>query len=228
MVTLDGFIISHTQEVLEILDTEVVQKFVGPYNPYISLLNTDKPITIGPLDLQDYYFEHKRQQILGMNNARQHIVNIAKAFGDISGRYYSNIEQYCMDDAEYAIVVMGSTAGTAKVAVRNFREAGKKAGLVKIRVFRPFPEEDLRNALKGKKAVIVLDRAVSFGQAGGPVLTDVKAALFGENMIVKNYIYGLGGRDINVSQVESVLENAEQIVRRGSLDEPLGFIGLRE
>ncbi|MEK6569930.1 MAG: pyruvate ferredoxin oxidoreductase, partial [Bacteroidota bacterium] len=163
MVTLDGFILSHTMERLEILDDETVKEFVGEYHPDHPLLDTKHPVTVGPLDLPDFFFEHKRQEVEAQLAAAELMPAILKEFGTVSGREYDVIEEYEMDDAETAIVVLGSTAGTVKSVVNELRREGRKVGLVKIRVFRPFPVRDLVRALTKAEAVAVLDRSIAFG-----------------------------------------------------------------
>ena len=230
MITLDGFILSHTLERVELLDDEQVRKFVGDYKPEHSLLDVDHPVTFGPLDLQDYYFEHKRQQVEAMKHVLPVIEQVSKEYGKLSGREYSLIEEYRMDDAERAITLMGSSVGTAKDVVDDLRDEGEKVGLIKIRVYRPFPYDAIHEALKKVKAAAVLDRAISFGTYGGPVYTDVRATLDGNgvNLPVMNYIYGLGGRDIDKAQIKSAFDGLKEVVKTGKVTQALGFIGLRE
>jgi pyruvate ferredoxin oxidoreductase alpha subunit len=230
MITLDGFILSHTLERVELLDDEQVKKFVGDYKPEHSLLDVDHPVTYGPLDLQDYYFEHKRQQVEAMKHVLPVIEQVSKEYGKLSGREYSLIEEYRMDDAERAIILMGSSVGTAKDVVDDLRNDGEKVGLIKIRVYRPFPYDAIHGALKKVKAAAVLDRAISFGTYGGPVYTDVRATLYGNgvNLPVMNYIYGLGGRDIDKAQIKSAFDGLKEVAKTGKVTQALGFLGLRE
>ena len=230
MITLDGFILSHTLERVELLDDEQVRKFVGDYKPEHSLLDVDHPVTYGPLDLQDYYFEHKRQQVEAMKHVLPVIEQVSKEYGKLSGREYSLIEEYRMDDAERAIILMGSSVGTAKDVVDDLRNDGEKVGLIKIRVYRPFPYDAIHGALKKVKAAAVLDRAISFGTYGGPVYTDVRATLYGNgvNLPVMNYIYGLGGRDIDKAQIKSAFDGLKEVAKTGKVTQALGFLGLRE
>lgn len=229
MVTFDGFIISHTMEVLEILDDEQVRKFVGEYHPKHMLLDTEHPVTFGPLDLQDFYFEHKRQQVEAMKNAYKVIADIAEEYAKLSGRKYGFVESYRLDDAEVVVVALGSTAGTAKEAVDHLRDKGVKAGLLKIRVFRPFPYADVLAALKGKKAVAVLDRSDSFGAFGGPVFTEIRSALFGQcNLPVVDYIYGLGGRNISIEEIEGVLKETLEYAAGKPVQDYVKYLGVRE
>jgi pyruvate ferredoxin oxidoreductase alpha subunit len=232
MVTLDGFILSHTMERLEILDDEVVKRFVGEYHPDHPLLDTKNPVTVGPLDLQDYYFEHKRQEAEAQLAAAGLIPSIFKEFAAVSGRDYDVIEEFEMDDAEMAIVVLGSTAGTVKTVVEELRREGKKAGMVKIRVFRPFPAKELVRSLRRVEAVAVLDRSIAFGGAGGPVFDEIRAAFFGAGVDstqvkVVNYLYGLGGRDVKHSDIKFVYDELATLVREGAGNGVVRYLGLR-
>ncbi len=227
MVCLDGFILSHTMEVLETLEDEPVKDFVGEYKPRYPLLDTDKPVTYGPLDLTDYYFEHKRQEIEAMINAPAVIEKVGKNFEKISGRPYGFLDEYKTEDAERIIVILGSAAGTAKQAADNLREKGEKVGVLKIRMFRPFPEKEIRKALAGAKAVAVLDRACSFG-LGGPVFHEVRSALYGQDTLLKSCIYGLGGRDTYVNDIEEVFGTLSGMCKKGESDDEISYIGLRE
>lgn len=230
MVTLDGFILSHTLERVEIVDDELVQKLIGKYQPEHALLDVNHPKTYGALDLQDYYFEHKRQQVDGMSRVLPIVEAVAREYEKISGRYYGLIEAYKMEDAERAVIVMGSTVGTTKVTVDELRAKGEKVGMIKIRVYRPFPYEALVTALQNVKAVAVLDRAISFGTYGGPVYSDVRAALYGANKFlpVMNFIYGLGGRDVDLEQITHAFETLKTVVKTGKAPFEAQFLGLRD
>lgn len=232
MVTLDGFIISHTVERLEILDDQQVKEFVGTYRPERYLLDVDHPYTIGPLDLQDYYFEHKRQEIEAQQQALGVIEEVSASYQRLSGRNYSLIEEYRMEDAERAVVAMGSTCGTAKVVVDELRAQGESVGLIKVRCYRPFPYERMLAALSRVKAVAVLDRAVSFGAKGGPLYGDVRSALFSNdthrNVKVIDYIYGLGGRDLEPEHIHEAFAELRKIVSTGRVAFEVGYLGLRE
>jgi len=230
MVTLDGFIISHAMERVEILEDEEVRKFIGEYkNPY-SLLDIDNPVTYGPLDLYDYYFEHKRQQIEAMQKTGKIIQQVGKEFGKISGRVYELMEKYQLEGADLVIVAAGSTAGTVKAVVNELRRKGVKAGLLKIRAFRPFPTEEIIQLLKNAEAVAVLDRSVSFGAQGGPLFLEIRSALFEEEKRppVVNYIYGLGGRDIGIEEIKTAYKNLERIADSKKVERLVGYLGLRE
>ncbi|MBP7792822.1 MAG: pyruvate ferredoxin oxidoreductase [Candidatus Goldbacteria bacterium] len=226
MVTTDGFIISHGMERLEMYPDEEIQKFIGEYKSAYNVLNVEKPITVGSIVLTDYYIEHKRAQHEAMKNAVKVIKDIGKEFGKVFGKEYDMIEKYRADDADYVLVCLGSTAGTAKVAIEELRQEGIKAGLVKIRVFRPFPAEDVVQALKNAKAVVILDRSESLSNQAGPVATEIKSALFdaGLNIPVKPYIYGLGGREIYIEQIKSVYKAIKDLKKT----EPVSYLGVKE
>ncbi len=229
IVTTDGFIISHGMERIEILNDEDVKKFIGEYKPEYYLLNTDKPITIGALDLQDYYFEHRRQTIEAIKNSKEIINDIGKEFAQKFGRPYGLFEKYKLDDAECAIVAMGSTAGTTKVVVDELRAKGLKVGLLKPRVFRPFPKAEIADALKGLKAIAVMDRSDSMNANEGPLCLEVKAALYDASAptVLVNYIYGLGGREIRTQDLEDVYKELSGAVK-GKAVEKIQYLGVRE
>ncbi len=226
IVNLDGFILSHTAEPVELLDENEAESFIGPHRSPYSLLDFKSPITIGPLDLQDYYFEHKRAELEAMHRAPKIIEMVGKEYGKLTGREYGFIEKYFVDDAELVFVSLGSTSGTAKFAVDRLREKGLPVGVLNIRVFRPFPYNEIRETLKECQYIAVLDRAISFGAENGPLCLEIKSALYGVERppSVGNYIYGLGGRDITYFQIE---ELAERIIKSKTVDK-YGFIGLRE
>lgn len=226
----DGFIISHGMENVLTYPDEAIQKFIGDYKPAFSVLNPKEPVTVGSADLQDYYFEHRRAAAQGMVNAKQAILDIGKEFGETFGTTYGFYEGYKLDDAEVAIVALGSTAGTARVAVDNLRERGIKAGVLKIRVFRPFPAEELAEALKHIPNIAVMDRSDIINAQGGPLAAELKAGLFDAGLTPKviNYIYGLGGRDIHFTELEQIMEKTLKAPETKSRDERLVYWGVRE
>jgi pyruvate ferredoxin oxidoreductase alpha subunit len=229
-VGLDGFIISHSAEVVQIEEDAAVKKFIGEYQPVYPLLDTSRKLTVGPIDFTDYYFEHKRNQIEGIENSPRVIEEVGKEFGKKFGRPYGFFEEYRMEDAELCIVVMSSAAGTGKDAVDELRSQGKKIGLLKPRVFRPFPYERIAEALKKMKAVAVLDRSSSPGAFGAPLFTEIRSALYDSSQRPKvvNYVYGLGGRDIKVEHFKEVAAKLERIAATGKVDEMCGYLNLRE
>ena len=230
MVCQDGFITSHSIENIELENDEEVKKFVGQYKPEHYLLNDKEPIAIGPLDLQAYLFEHKAQQAEAMKNAKKVIKEVAEEFEKWTGRKYEFFEKYKLDDAEIAIVCMNSTAGTTKAVVDELREKGVKAGLLKLRMFRPFPAKEIAEALQGLKAVAILDKADSLNSAGGALFEDVTSAMYVNKKQVPmvNYIYGIGGRDTTTMQIESVYNDLQEIVKTGETGNPYRYLGLRK
>jgi len=230
LVGLDGFIISHSMEVVKTEDDVKVKNFVGEYQSVYPLLDTSKTFTVGPIDFTDYYFEHKRNQMEGIENAPKVILDVGKEFGQTFGREYGFFEEYRMDDAEICIVVMSSAAGTCKDAVDEMREEGINIGLLKPRVFRPFPHHEIAEALRGKKAVAVLDRSASPGAFGAPLFTEVRSALYDldDRPKIVNYVFGLGGRDIQVNHFKDVAKKLVRIADTGKVEEIYGYINLRE
>ncbi len=208
MPTFDGFIISHTLERVEVPADDVVKKFIGEWRPAHPLLDVDHPITFGPLDLQDYYFEHKKQQAEAMKRAKEVILAIGKEYGDLTGRGYGFFDEYRTKDAEYIILCLGSSAGTVKSVVDDLRNKGQRVGVLKLRMFRPFPEEELACAIGHARAIAVLDRAEGFNAVGGPLAPEVRSALYKKsNADVFDYVYGLGGRDLKPEMIRSVFDD---------------------
>ncbi|MCD6519334.1 MAG: pyruvate ferredoxin oxidoreductase [Anaerolineae bacterium] len=229
----DGFITGHGVERVGILPDEAVQEFVGTYHPKYSLLDTDHPVTMGAWDFTDYYFEHKRQQTEAMNNALPIVKQIFREYEELSGRPQSIVDMWGMDDADYAIIVLASTAGTTRTVAREWRARGIKVGVIKPRVYRPFPAQEIIEAIKNCKAVAVLDRAISFGTplGAGPLFTDITSALYNEGITglpVVDYIYGLGGRDTVPPMIESVYQDLQEIAATGERGALVRYLGLRE
>ena len=229
MVCQDGFITSHSIENIELLEDDKVKEFVGTYKPEHYLLNSEEPIAVGPLDVQAYLFEHKRQQAEAMRNAKKVILDVSKEFEKLTGRSYSFFEEYRLEDAEIAIVCMNSTAGTTKFVVDALRNQGIKAGLLKVRVFRPFPAEEIASALSHLKAVAVLDKADSLNAAGGALYEDITSAMYiaQKQVPMINYVYGIGGRDTTSKEIESVYTDLQKIVSTGKLENPYRYLGVR-
>ena len=230
IICQDGFITSHSIENIELTEDEKVKQFVGEYKPEHYLLNNKEPIAVGPMDLQAYLFEHKYQQAEAMKNAKKVILEIAKEFEKMTGRKYGLFEEYKLDDAEIAVVCMNSTAGTTKDVVDSLREKGIKAGMLKVRVFRPFPAEEIAKALSGLKAVAILDKADSLNGAGGALFEDVVSAMYvnGNNVKAVNYIYGIGGRDTTEKEIESVYTDLQEIAKTEKVENPYRYLGLRK
>jgi pyruvate ferredoxin oxidoreductase alpha subunit len=231
-VCQDGFITSHGMEKVEIFDDVDVKAFVGEYKPQWPLLDIDNPKTFGPLDFYDYYYEHKRQQVEAMANSQQVILDVAAEFNKKFNRDYGLFEAYKLDDADVAIVAANSTAGTVKVVVDQLRGEGLKVGLLKPRVFRPFPAEEITDALGNVKAVAVMDRSVSFGamQNAGPLFLELLAGLTanGVQVPVADYVYGLGGRDILPREIEGVYRDALKMAETGQIEQMVTYLSVRE
>jgi len=242
IVGLDGFTLSHTLENVHVLADDVVKKFVGT-RKFVNVVNhegktvpfkldPDNPTSMGPIALPNYYFEFKRQQEEAMKNALKIIPQVNREYSEISGRSYGDglVDAYYVEDAEIVIVCLGSTAGTVKAVVDELRADGVKAGLLRIRTFRPLPVEKIVNTLKNTKAVAVMDRSMSFGGEGGPVFHEVRHALYDtdEHPHIVNYIYGLGGRDTSPMQIRKIYEDLQNILRTKHVETRVKYLGLRE
>jgi len=242
IVGLDGFIVSHTLENVDVLFDDAVKAFVGerilpnvlthegktvPFK-----LDPDNPMTMGPIALPNYYFEFKRQQEEAMKNALKVIQQIHDEYAKVTGRSYGNalIETYQLDDAEIAVVCVGSAAGTAKDVVDEMRSEGVKAGLLRLRTFRPFPVNEVRSALQGVKAVAVMDKSMSFGGNGGAVFHEVRHAMYDATTRphIVDYIYGLGGRDTNLKDIKKVFNDLHTIAHNNRAGKLVNYVGLRE
>lgn len=227
IVNLDGFTLTHTVQPVDLLADEIAKRFVGEFKPFAPLLDVDHPVTWGPFAMPDYYFELKRAQQAGMEGVPEVFLAVQQEFSEISGRRYTGfLEAYKLEDAEYALVVLGSTAGTAKVAAEELRHRGMKVGVLKPWLWRPFPASAVVESLEHVKAVAILDRAFSFGTMGA-LFEDVASALYSleRRPILVNYIYGLGGRDITVPEIIRVFEELPKVPRT---EWSLRYIGLRE
>lgn len=241
MVCLDGFTLSHALENVHVLSDDVAKKFVGTRQfPRVMAhegksasfrLDPENPISIGPIAFPNYYFELKRQQEEAMNNASKIIQQVHEEYAKISGRHYGNglLDAYCLEDAEIAIVCLGSTAGTVKTVVNELRAEGVKAGLLRIRSFRPLPVKGIVEALEKVRAVAIMDRSMSFGGHGGPVFHEVHHALYDTPVhpYIVNYIYGLGGRDTSPSQIRKIYEDLQGILQTQRVEDPVRYVRLR-
>ncbi len=230
MVCYDGFITSHSVENIELLEDDKVKAFVGEYTPEHYLLNPNEYVSMGPLDLQNYFFEHRKQLADAMIEAKDIIAKVSKEFGDISGRYYDAFEAYKLDDAEYGLVVLNSTAGTAKTVVDKLRNEGLKVGLLKPRMFRPLPHAELAESLKHIKYLAVMDKADSINAMSGPMYTEIVTALHKHDVHVpvSNYIYGLGGRDVKATDIEKVFNNLLAASRNKENANSTFYLGVRD
>ncbi len=231
MICQDGFITSHAIENIELVETEKVKEFVGKYEPQHFLLKKDEPMSVGAYATSVYYMEAKRQQAQAMIDAKEVIKKVGAEFGKITGRTYGLIETYEMEDAEEAILIIGSSAGTAKEAIQELRAQNKKVGLIKIRSFRPFPSEEIAEALKHVKAFAAMDKDDSFNAHCGPIYAETCAALYAAGIHEPkgiNYIYGLGGRDVRVESIQHVFAELEKIVQTGDTGETYRYLEVRE
>lgn len=231
MVCQDGFITSHAIENIDLVEDDKVKAFVGEYKPEAYLLNRENPIAVGPLDHFTHCFEHKRQQAQAMMDAKKVILEVSAEFEKLTGRKYGLFEEYKTEDAEVVTVILNSTAGTAKYVVDQMRAAGKKVGLIKPRVFRPFPVDELTAALAKFKAIAVMDKADSFNAAAGPLYTEVTSAMYAKGVLgpkVINYIYGIGGRDVKADDIEFVYNELLNIASTGKVDSVYNYLGVRE
>lgn len=230
MICQDGFITSHAVENIELLEDEQVKDFVGTYQPEEYLLNPGKPMAMGPYSISAYAMEARKNQEIAMENAKKVILDVAEKYKALSGRGFGFFEEYKTEDADYIMLIMGSAAGTAKQAVDDLREKGMKVGVLKLRVFRPFPAEEIAKALSHCKAVAIMDRCESYNTNGGPLGSEVMAGLFREKVMIEavNYIYGLAGRDFTVEHVYQIFEQLDQMVTNGKEVKQYQYIGLRE
>ena len=230
MICQDGFITSHAMMNMELLDDETVKDFVGEREQVDDLLNPEEKFAVGPYAVSDYYMESRKAQAHAMENAKQVILDVAKDFEKISGRKYGLIEEYKMEDAEYAMVIIGSAAGTAKEAIDQMRTAGEKVGLIKIRSFRPFPGAEIAASLKKCKAVAVMDRSEAFSTNGGPVGAETMQAMYTAGCTAKaiNIMYGIGGRDVTVDDMKGVYKTLRDIAKTGETGTTYRYMGLRD
>lgn len=230
MICQDGFITSHAVENIELLEDAEVKDFVGEYEPENYLLNPECPMAVGPYSVTDFYMEAKRNQAEGMRHAEQVVLDVAKEFAELSGREYGLFEAYRLEDADRAVVMIGSAAGTTKDAIDKMRENGEKVGLLKIRLYRPFPAEAIAEALKNVKAIAVMDRAEGYTNHGGPLGADIMSALFRarSQALVTNIVYGLGGRDVRVEDMEQVFADLQTMIDNDDAGETYRYMGIRE
>ncbi len=230
MVCQDGFITSHGVSNIALVEDDKVKGFVGEYRPENYLLKHENPLAVGPYGTSPYYMEFKRQQAQAMKDAMPVIMDVAERFERMTGRQYGFFEEYMMDDAEVALVAIGSSAGTGKEAVDRLRSEGKKVGLIKLRVFRPFPRIPLAEAMCKVKAVAIMDKAESFSNSGGPLFNEARSSLYDlrDKPYCINYIYGLGGRDIRVEDFYDIFQDLFVIAENDDPGDVYRYIGVRD
>ncbi len=229
MVCQDGFITSHAVENILLEEDEDVRSFVGEYHPEEFLLNPGKPVAMGPYAISAYSMEAKFNQEQAMIRSKEVIREVAARFREKFGRGFDFFEEYKTKDADYIMLIIGSAAGCAKEAADELREAGIKAGVLKLRVFRPFPAEEIAKALSSCKAVAIMDRCESYNGHGGPLASEVKAALFENKVAIEavSYIYGLAGRDFTVGSAKTIFEELKSVVESGKEVRQNTYVGLR-
>ncbi|MFQ5860049.1 MAG: pyruvate ferredoxin oxidoreductase [Dehalococcoidia bacterium] len=226
----DGYTVTHSVERVELLPDEAVQKFLGTYHAVDPLLDTQRPVTYGAMFPPSELFEVKRQGVEAMEQAREGILAVGQEFGQLTGRLYGLLEGYSLEDAEIVLVLLGSTTGTARVVVERLREKKIKAGLLKIRSFRPFPGEEVAQALRGRRAVAVLDRALAPGASANPLFSDVCMSLLvhGISVPLVNYVYGIGGRDATPAHLIHVFTELQEVADSGKGGARIRYLALRE
>jgi pyruvate ferredoxin oxidoreductase alpha subunit len=229
MTTLDGFITTHAMERCELLDDATVKAYVGEYTPQNPLINGKAPVGVGMFaSLGGTYFEVKKAERHAIDSSAKYIKQLGDEWAAVCGRSFDFVEQYQCADADYILVVLGSAAGNARAVAKELRAAGIKAGVLRIRVYRPFPAAEVREALSGAKAVGILDRSDSFGAQYGPVGLDVRAALYDlpGKIPTHNYVFGLGGADVTLQSLRQAYAEL-QLLADGKLDQGLSYLGTR-
>jgi len=228
-INLDGFILSHSMEDVDILSDDGAKKFLPPRRAKPSI-DPEKPSTVGALTLPDYYFEFKKQQDEAMKHVPQTLLDVTKEYQKMTGRSYGILHSYRMKDAETAIISLGSTSGTVRTVAEDLRKKGLKVGAIKLWMYRPFPTEELLSTIKDLKALAVMDKAISFGAPYGALCSDIASALqnTGSELRLLNMIYGLGGRGIAAKTIKSVFEEALQTAKTGKVKERIRFLDVRE
>ena len=230
MICQDGFITSHAVENITLNSDDDVEKFVGVYEPEEFLLNPGQPIAVGPYSVSPYAMEARYNQEMALEASKEVIIEVARKYKEKFGRGFELFEEYRTEDADYIMIIIGSAAGTAKQAVDDMRLEGKKVGVLKLRVFRPFPAEEIANAVKNAKAVAIMDRTESYNGHGGPLASEVTAGLYRAKVYLEAicYTYGLAGRDFTVNTARSIFDELEDVVVNGKKVQQHRYIGLRD
>lgn len=230
IVNLDGFILTHSLEGLYVLDDKVVSEFLPPKKPY-NPIDPEAPKTYGPLDLYDWYIEHKRLQDYHFNhNVPPVIKEVFEEYAEISGRHYKPVKTLGLEDADIGIMILGSSAGSVRHVVRQLREKGKKVGVISLTQYRPFPKEEVKKAVENLQVLAVMDRSISFGSPGAQLYMDMAATLFNakKKPLMFNVVYGLGGRDLTPDHIVQVIEMAENVLKKGEVEEEQIWVGVKE
>ena len=228
-VNLDGFTVSHATESMKSIADEDVKRFL-PLRKPVFKLDPASPISVGGMALPEYYYETKRQQEEALRLSDEVVQKVGKEYGELTGRSYGYMETFGLEDADAAIIALGSTCGTVRSVAKQLRAKGEKVGSIKLWMYRPFPTEELLSTIKDLKALAVMDKAISFGAPYGALCSDIASALqnTGSELRLLNMIYGLGGRDIAASTIESVFEEALQTAKTGKVKERIRFLDVRE
>ncbi len=228
-VNLDGFTISHSMEGINVLEDDAAEKFLPP-KPLNYLIDPDRPVTIGAGNNPEYYFEFKLQQEDALRKAQKILMKTSSDYKRLSGRQYGILDTYQMEDAETALIGMGSCVGTAVETARKMRKKGKKVGVIKQWLYRPFPEKEILKAVEGLKSLVVVDRTCSFGAPNGPLCSDILSALYSSGLKINtsNVICGLGGRDITIPMLETLLNRALKAPKAKIPQRDVSLVGVRE
>jgi len=229
MVNIDGIVLSHTYEPIYPLSDFEVTSF-SPWKLYPLRLDPDNPLTMGAFCYPDYYFEARYQSSKALDDSLSIISEVDKDFGKLSGRSYGLVSPFRCDDADIILISMGSISTTVRATVKKLREKGERVGMVSLRLFRPFPLDELIKSIKNAKAIGIVDRALSPGAVAGPVFTDVTSALYQSKMNIPsiNFFVGLGGRDVNIKDIESIFHELKEVAKTGLIKKRSYYIGLRE
>jgi pyruvate ferredoxin oxidoreductase alpha subunit len=231
MINIDGFIVTHMIEAVEYWDEEQVKRYLPDFKP-VNVLNPDKPITMGAFGMPGIFSEAKKNQDAALIASKPHIVKAWDELHTIVGRKYMPVETYKLEGAETAFLTMGSFSETASIAIDTLREQGKPVGQIKLRLWRPFPFDEIREAMKGVKSLVVIDRAISYGGPGGPVASEIRAALYKEKNMpaIANFLCGFAGRDVTPNDFIAMYKKTEELVRgkKPIREEDYIFYGVRE
>lgn len=229
MICQDGFITSHAVQNILLEEDGDVKDFVGEYNPEEFLLNPGKPMAVGPYSISNYAMEARYNQEMAMEASKDVIIEVAQKFKEKFGRGFELFEEYRTEDADYIMLIMGSAAGTAKQAVDDLRDLGMKVGVLKLRVFRPFPADEIAMAVKNCKALAIMDRTESYNGHGGPLASEVLAGLYRNKVMIDTvaYTYGLAGRDFTVDTAAEIFNELKDVSENKKQVKQHRYIGLR-
>lgn len=228
IVNLDGFTLSHVVEPLELVSQEQVDKFLPPYQPAYTI-HPDKPLTMGAFGMPEVYAEARKALDMALRASYPFILETWKEWGELTGRHYHPMETYRMEGAKIALLTMGSFGEGAAEAVDRMRDRGVPVGLLKLRLWRPFPFDVIRQSVQGLETLVIMDRALITGGVGGPVCSEIQAALYGQSKRprIASFIAGLGGRDVPPEHFEEMVNQALKSKGRRKKEEFV-TLGVRE